>query len=387
MSDSFDDDDIITPREGESFEECLNRLSQECGTEKPDHSPSADEGPDQNPPHADDRADDVREESAIRRRTRLREERGEREETQKREQFRQDILSGSKVFVLERGYAFPDFKKLRGHSIDPYRTVRRLEDPVEIIQPSRIRESIERIRADFPHAMNTIEILSSSDRMKMDFGKPGPFRPVLLAGPPGCGKSSLARAYHEELGYPAMTMNVGAMSDTLAFTGTHQTFGDAKPSVIVEFLAQKATANPCMILDEIDKSPEGGKHGSVKDVLLQFLEPTEARKFRDVFLNAEVDLSHVRWVLTANDLDRVPAPLKSRCQIVHVGKPQKEHVPQLSRRIICELLEDIGLDARWFTLDGLEQTVLKENFKGDMRHLKRMVEHILKDKMKSLFAC
>ena len=99
-----------------------------------------------------------------------------------------------------------------------------------------------------------------------------------------------------------MIMNVGATPDSLALTGTHQTFGDAKPSVIVECLAMTGMANPCIILDEVDKPPKDGRHGSVQDALLSFLDMREAREFRDFFLNVPVDVSHIRWVLTTNDI-------------------------------------------------------------------------------------
>lgn len=323
---------------------------------------------------------DESEESKLGRRVRFAQER-------KQEAFRRDILSGKKACVLEAGYVFPEFKKLRNHAIDPYGSVRRLSDPIDIHCPDFIvQEAVERLKVGFPHAHMAVDALVSSDLMRMEFGRATPFRPVLLVGPPGCGKSMLAHALHEELGYSTMTMNVGAMPDALSFTGTHQTFGDAKPSVIVEFLAKHEIANPCIILDEVDKSPVGGRFGSVKDVLLQFLERDEARKFRDAFLNAEVNLSHVRWVLTANDLDNVPLPLKSRCRIVHVRKPRKEHVPQLARKILCDHLEDMNLDVRWFRLDGLEEAALTDHFQGDMRHLKVMVDVILREKMRSLMS-
>lgn len=305
----------------------------------------------------------------------------------KQEELRQDILAGKKVYVLERGYYFPDFRKLRNHSIDPYLSVRKLSDPLEIHQPEFVREAIEYVKESFPHAHKAVDALASSDLMRLEFGRAVSFRPVLLVGPPGCGKSTLARAFHQALAYPFMSMNVGAMSDTFALTGTHQTFGDAKSSMIVEFLAKTGKANPCIILDEVDKSPEGGKFGAVKNALLQFLEPMESKKFRDIFLNAEINLSHVRWVMTANDLDSVPVPLKSRCEIIHIEAPRREHVPQLAKRILKDFLEEMSLDVRWFRLDGVEERVLYENFLGDLRHLKRMVEIILKEKMKAIHIC
>lgn len=182
-------------------------------------------------------------------------------------------------------------------------------------------------------------------------------------------------------------MNVGTMGDTLSFTGAHQTFGDAKPSVIAAFLAKTGTANPCVILGEVDKSPEGGKFGAVKNALLQFLEPMESKKFKDIFLNAEINLYHVRWVMMANDLDSVPASLKSRCHIVHVESPKRQHVPQLAKGMLRNFLEEVGLDIRWFRLDGIEEKVLCENFQGDMCHFKVMVEILLKKKMKSIHIC
>jgi ATP-dependent Lon protease len=184
-----------------------------------------------------------------------------------------------------------------------------------------------------------------------------------------------------------MTMNVAALSDVMAFTGTHPTYSNPKPSVIVDYMARHEIANPCIILDEIDKSPEGGRNGSIKNVLLQFLEPGEARTFRDICLNAEVDLSRVRWVMTANVLERVPLPLRSRCQIVHVPSPDRKHAIGLSRQMAEAILTEMGLDRRWITFDGVEEVLLQEHFRGDLRHLRMMVDLFIRERLTSLTMC
>lgn len=95
-----------------------------------------------------------------------------------------------------------------------------------------------------PHAPQAVEVLACSDEKWSEWGRVVPMRPVLLVGPPGCGKSTVARLYHEMAGYPVKTINVSGMTDALSLMGVHQSFGEAKPSLVTEWMASTELANP-----------------------------------------------------------------------------------------------------------------------------------------------
>ncbi|KON66018.1 Lon protease 1 [Komagataeibacter europaeus] len=289
------------------------------------------------------------------------------------------------ISVLPEHYQFPEHK--RKSQSDPYESVRRLAHPLKLHEPENIRACIQEVEQACPHALAAVQAMAETDLKWLEWGTSGIARPVLLVGPPGCGKSTVARMYYHTLGYEVMTMNVGAMGDPLSLTGTHQTFGDAKPSTIVEYLATTGMANPCIILDEVDKAPTDGRFGSVQNALLQFLDMRECRQFRDAFLNVPVDVSRVRWVLTANDLSTVSEPLKSRCHIIHMDSPDVTHAPALAMNIIRQIEQDRNLCPGWFTLDGMERRVLAQNFTGDMRALRRMVEIIVDQQVRQWPKC
>lgn len=174
------------------------------------------------------------------------------------------------------------------------------------------------------------------------------------------------------------------MTDSLSLAGTHQTYGDSKPSIVCELMARTKQANPVLIMDEIDKAPKNPHHGNVQDALLQFLESAEAGEFHDIHLNIPVNVSYVRWVLTANDINQVSAPLKSRCQIVHVNRPDADQIYPIAMNLIEKIAEERGLISGWYDLNEYELDKLRLFCSdGDIRKMKRIVELIMDNQSKA----
>src|SRR5690606_4311178 len=103
-------------------------------------------------------------------------------------------------------------------------------------------------------------------------------------------------------------------------------------------------ANPLVIIDEVDKAANSPANGSLVNALLSFLDPGSARTIRDPGLEIKVDLSHVNYVLTTNDLAAVPAPLRDRCRIVRVPNPEPEHIGVLVKRIVEDIAKEKKID-------------------------------------------
>lgn len=162
--------------------------------------------------------------------------------------------------------------------------------------------------------------------------------PLLLVGPPGSGKTRFAQRLGDLLGTPNTFINMAGMSDVKLLKGVTRGWSSARPSRIVEFIAQTSRANPLFVLDEIDKSGQHSSNGGdPQEALLDLLESRNASRYQDVYLMAECDLSHCLYIATCNSLKPLHKPLLSRLRIVLFPMPGKEH----SMAILDNLLRDV----------------------------------------------
>ena len=158
--------------------------------------------------------------------------------------------------------------------------------------------------------------------------------------------------------------------------GTSAQWNSARPSVPLDLIRSSGKANPLIVLDEVDKTDTDRRNGALVDALLGFLERGTASRYRDLALEVEVDLSHVSWIATANDLKSVPAPLRDRLRVVTVPDPTWSHVGDLSRRILDDIAAERGLDERWIEdLVPDEMEIVKAAWPGgSLRKLRRALE-------------
>lgn len=210
---------------------------------------------------------------------------------------------------------------------------------------TRIRPTLV---VEFPHAVREIDLLLQDLRE----GEPVRVRPVLLVAPSGVGKSRLMqRLYVDLLGLPAYRMDGAGASDG-QFSGSPKAWGNTQPSAPVRAIAYTRTANPLLALDEVDKAATGRSNGNLWDALGGFTDRITAATYRDVSLDAPVDLSWVNFVMTANDDKVLPEQLRDRLRIVRIPVPTPAHLPSLAAQVLREMEREAGDQAGW--LEDLE---------------------------------
>jgi ATP-dependent Lon protease len=209
-------------------------------------------------------------------------------------------------------------------------------------------------------------------------GKPIRFRPTVVVGEPGGGKSRLVRRLCEELGLPFGTFDA-ASADDHGITGSARRWASGYPSLPVSTAERHRVANPAILVDEIGKAGRSSA-GSVHDPLLALIERSTARAWRDHYLDAEVDVSHVSWLFTANALEGIPPSLRNCLRVLGMPRPGREHVPALAGFVLRDLLRERGIDPAWEPpLDGEETAaqVAAWGEAGSVRDLQRYVEAVL----------
>ena len=171
--------------------------------------------------------------------------------------------------------------------------------------------------------------------------------PLLLLGPPGVGKTSYLQRLAELSGLPFLSLSLAGKSDNRDLAGTARGWGTGHPSRVIALINETRTANPIVLLDEIDKAGGSDHNGRITDTLLTLLEPASSTKFYDDFLWGHADLSRVSWMATANSTATLPITLLGRMEVKRVPHPKPEHYPAIVKRALDGYLRREGLDPAW----------------------------------------
>ncbi len=226
----------------------------------------------------------------------------------------------------------------------------------------------------WPHALGVI------DRFLRDVqpGEPIRFRPTLLVGKPGSGKTSFAREIGMALDMATTVYPCASVSDN-SFGGTPMQWGTRRASTPLEAIRAGNVANPLLVLDEIEKTGTGGNHGSLLTSLLPMLERHTASQYFEVGIERPADLSYVGFIATANSLAGVPRPLLDRFRVIEMPDAGPEHLGDLARRIVADIATENGLDPAWSPpLAYDELAVIRRAWRGgSLRRLKTAIQATL----------
>ncbi len=205
--------------------------------------------------------------------------------------------------------------------------------------------------------------------------------PILcLVGPPGVGKTSLAKSVAESLNRSFIRISLGGVKDHADIRGHRKTYIGSMPGKIISSLRKATSSNPLMLLDEIEKM--GMDHrGDPASALLEVLDPQQNSNFNDHYLDLDYDLSKCLFIATANSVDSIPGPLLDRMELIRIaGYTELEKIQIAKRYLIPRQLKENGMSEQGITFseEGIVEVLRYYTKEAGVRNLEREISSVLR---------
>lgn len=200
-------------------------------------------------------------------------------------------------------------------------------------------------------------------------------------GPPGVGKTSIARSIARALNREYYRFSVGGMTDVAEIKGHRRTYIGAMPGKLIQCLKKVQTENPLVLIDEVDKIGTAGYHGDPASALLEVLDPEQNVNFLDHFIDVPVDLSKILFICTANVIDRIAGPLKDRMELIEVSGYVAEEKMEIAKKYLVPKCRDkcaVSEQQLVIADDGIETLIKSYCRESGVRNLEKHLEKVFR---------
>ncbi len=218
-----------------------------------------------------------------------------------------------------------------------YDRMRELGGSRYIIKPST-HNAVDELHETSPNFSEVLDDLKKFLALAVAGNEAVQFTPILLVGEPGLGKTYFARKLAQALGTGFEFVPMNSLTAGWVLTGASAQWHNARPGKVAQTLIEREYANPVVVLDEVDKAGGDSRYDPM-GALYSLLERDTAARFKDEFIDVDMDASHVLWIATANDESTIPEPILNRMNVYTIDRPDAAGSRRIALSVYREILE------------------------------------------------